>query len=275
MSMKPIAVLGVGPAGLLAAHAVAMSGRPVTIFAAPGGSGKPEPSKINGAQFLHTAIPGIHESDRPDGRVQIIHEGDKDTYRRKVYGDSPDIPFVSFGVDRFIDAWQMSGTYEALWGLLDIQNAANVKTVDANFIQEALNKNWFERIVSSIPATAIFKSPAEHKFLGQTISIWPYCAVPNLKPSEEDFVLYDGTEDRSWSRTSMMFGYGGTEFGEGMDKKARTAYHPLISVRKPISNSCTCFPEVLRVGRMGTWTKGVLAHDGFFATLKMIMELDR
>ena len=41
----------------------------------------------------------------------------------------------------------------------------------------------------------------------------------------------------------------------------------VAAVRKPLTTDCNCHPDWLHVGRYGRWTKGVLSHDAYFATM--------
>lgn len=253
--MKPqVAILGCGPAGMMAAHAVALSGKPFAIFS------KPVKSRLGGAQFLHEAIPLLHKSDEPEVEITYRFEGDAQTYQQKVYGVRP-VPFVSaeFIKDGDVQpAWNLIKAYEELWKLYS--SAINEAVVDSVWLESM--RNEFDLIISSIPLQAICSLQAGHKFLTQTVMIHP----TNIMHLPDNTIVYDGTRDRSWYRQSFLFGVGGTEYPNG----TRPPVKPLINAVKPISNTCDCFPDVLKVGRYGRWKKGVLAHDGFFTTANLL-----
>jgi hypothetical protein len=266
--MKPVAVLGVGPAGLMAAHAVAMTGRPVALFSQPDANGNVKKSVMGGAQFLHEPIPHVNDSDKPDAEITYQVVGDTETYRRKVYGDDA-VPFVSMEglVDGQVQrAWNLRDTYDRMWELLSAERA-NVATITATWIDQHLEQDTFDWIISSIPAPAICRAhagliDAQHAFVSQTVVIWPECilGVP------DNTVVYDGTVDRSWYRCSSLWGIGGTEWSDTV--KNPPVGSPLIRVKKPLHTNCRCFEDlVVRVGRYGEWKKGVLTHHAFTKTL--------
>jgi len=268
--MKPYAVLGVGPAGLMAAHALAMSGKPVSLFSKPDASGNIAKSRLGGAQFLHDPIPGIHNDEEPDTIITYYCVGDADGYRRKVYGSDPSIPFVSMegrytGQEQ--NAWNLIGTYDALWDLLE-PHRANAIDVSPQWLDLALQNDWFDGIISTVPAMALCRAHAgmlneQHEFVSQRIQIANECMA---SVDNHDSVVYNGDSDYSWYRASHLFGVGSTEYGQDATTPLQT-----FEVAKPISTNCRCYDnQVMRTGRYGTWTKGVLSHQAFTDTIKMV-----
>ncbi len=250
--MKPIAILGCGPAGLLAAHAAALASKKFVILSKPG------KSELGGAQFLHRSITGL-TLERPI-EVMVVTEGTAAVYRAKVYGSNERVPFVSFPAERsqMIPAWNLRQTYDTLWEMYKgfIQEAE----VSAVWLHD--NERRFRQVISTVPARAICKSNSGmisemHMFESQGIWIYPEALNANIP---ENTIWYDGTLDRSWYRQSHLFGVGGTEY----PIKVSPPVQPLIHGRKPIWNNCNCFPKVVRLGRFGQWKKGVLTHDAFF-----------
>jgi hypothetical protein len=258
--MKPIAILGSGPAGLLAAHAIGLTGHPIAIFS------KRERSHISGAQFLHMAIPELTKPE-PDAVITFKMRGSEEMYRQKVYGTLP-VPFTSFGgmVDGHTQpAWHMQEVYERLWH--EFGNSMNDANITPGWLDE--NKDDFAAIVSAIPRTALCRSlsgddPVNHEFYSQVVRIAEEAMAQGI---ENNTVVYDGTRDVSWYRSSMLFGQGGTEWGNGLKPPFDTA-----PVRKPVRCTCDCYPDVIKVGRFGKWKKGVLIHDGFTSALKELNE---
>lgn len=266
--MKPVAVLGIGPAGLMAAHAVAVSGKPVALFGAPDDNGNPKKSKLGGAQFLHAGIPYIN-SDIPDTHVTFRVVGTQDIYRRKVYGDDgadiSKIPFVSFEnvYDGMVQpAWNLQRTYDALWDTLSAERA-NVEHVDVDWVQKMLDADEFQAIVSSIPLPSICRSHHGygneiHNFFSQRIWIKDECIMEALP---DETIMYDGTLEHSWYRCNRMFNFGGTEWSQDRPKPP---YKDLVTATKPLWTGCNCWEgSVIRVGRFGEWKKGVLTHDAY------------
>lgn len=258
--MKPIAVLGTGPAGMMAAYAVGLTGKPLAVF------GLGQKSRIGGAQFLHKPLPDLHGD--PDFQVEFEVHGDEHTYQQKVYGAAP-VPFVSFsGVNAnlergevFQDAWSLPVTYDWLWEQFGAR--ANIAQVTADWI--AREKDNFRAIISTIPASAICTN-RNHTFTSVDILI---AEMSMLEGRPGHKVIYDGTRHRSWYRTSLINGVPGTEWGASMGKD-----NPFktVNVRKPISTNCDCHPDIIKVGRYGAWRKGELAHEGFYSTLRELNE---
>lgn len=263
--MKPVAILGVGPAGLMAAQACALQGRMVALFSRGEPDTGPIKSRLGGAQFLHHPIPGINDVENPDAEVRYILCGTSDVYRKKVYGDDPNIPFVSMESvqhNMVQPAWNLQATYDVLWDQLVAHTTVNVELINPAWIQKAIDNDWFSLILSTIPAPALCRSAAgmvneTHHFIQQKVSIATECVLDNLP---DNHVVYEGTSDRSWYRCSRLFGIGGTEWAAGVNPP----YSNLVQVHKPIRTSCDCWENhVVRLGRHGTWTKGILTHHAF------------
>jgi hypothetical protein len=262
--LKPIAILGVGPAGLMAAHACALKGKMVALFSRGDMDTGPIKSKLGGAQFLHMPIPGVNDQDKPDAEVRYILSGTTETYRQKVYGNDPNIPFVSMEHvihDALQPAWNLQATYDRLWEMLVATTQVNVEHIGPVWLDKALENDWFETILSTIPAPALCRSSVgmnshAHHFISQKVSIVGECILNNLP---EDHIVYDGTPDHSWYRCSRLFGVGGTEWSG-----IKPPYANVVQVAKPIRTNCNCYKgKVLRLGRQGTWTKGILTHHAF------------
>lgn len=260
---KPVAILGSGPAGLLAAHAVRLAGLPTAVFS------QPVKSIIGGAQFIHTNIPGITD-EKPDAVITYRCEGDEPTYRQKVYGGAT-VPFTSFPVDGATqDAWSMPAIYDRLWK--EFGGNLNEAKVTPEWLDA--NGSRFQAVISSVPLPALCRSMngeqsfhtnmPEHSFHWQVIRVVDECKRPSLP---DNTVLWSGERDIPWYRTSKLFGIGGAEYGGGRDLPFET-----MELRKPVRAVCDCFPEVIKVGRFGQFRKGVLSHDGFTGALKGLKE---
>lgn len=264
--MKPVAILGAGPAGLMAAHAAALAGRPIALFTKGDGTGAPVRSRLGGAQFLHEPIPYANDPE-PDGLITYRLRGSVETYRHKVYGSDPNIPFVS--MEDLVDgdtqaAWSLERTYDRLWEMLSADKA-NVIDLSPAWIDEAMQKEWFDLIVNTVPMTQLCLSnqglitkEVPHVFVSQRIRIHNECVLEDLP---DNTVVYDGDLSHSWYRCSRIFGVGSTEWST---LGPVPPYSDLVTARKPIKTTCTCYEDsVIRLGRHGTWTKGVLTHHAF------------
>lgn len=256
MMDKPIAILGCGPSGLLAAHAAStVSKLPIALF-----SDRPEPSRLGGAQFLHKPIPGLTPS-LPDARIRYVVRGTAEGYARKIYGGVKP-PFVSFDPSKdgtFQDAWNLIKTYEKLWEAFG--HHVNDQLIDDEWIKGM--EEDFSMIISSIPKFAICANPI-HVFTNSEIHI--YNGLVEEFP--DNTIVYDGTEERSWGRSSLLFGNPGTEWGS----EVKMPFPDKAIARKPLMTTCDCHPEIVKVGRFGTWRKGVLVNDAYQTTIEAIQE---
>lgn len=177
------------------------------------------------------------------------------------------MPFVS--MDGLVDeqtqeAWNLIATYDRLWDLLSADKAT-VVDVGPAWLDEAIEKQWFDRIISSIPGMSICRAHAGmsnelHHFISQSVRILPECVLDGMP---DNTIVYEGTTDRSWYRTSRLFGVGGTEWSNLAPDPGKMFASDLVNVKKPLRTNCTCYPDILRVGRYGEWRKGVLTHDAF------------
>jgi hypothetical protein len=263
--MKPVAILGTGPAGLMAAQACALAEVPYVLF------GLGAPSQIGGAQFLHHAIPGIND-ETPDGTITYRMVGSPFGYKEKVYGDEQ-VSFVSASNIKDgeqVPAWSLQETYARL--LSAHAGAINQLAIDPMWVDETLTSDRFRLIVSTIPRPAMCLSHAgmvpqqpAHAFVSQPVRI----ANEAMMPSIENVIFYDGTPNVSWYRTANIFGCGSTEWGDSM--KDRKLWYETVTVRKPLHTTCVCFDAlVLFTGRYGKWQKGKLAHEAFVDTWKAL-----
>lgn len=261
--MRPVAILGCGPAGLLAAHAVALAGRPVAVFS------KKSKSPIGGAQFLHEAIPGVTNTE-PDAVIQFVTRGTKQGYMEKVYGTNPleQPPFVSFP-DRpqSQPAWHLQEVYGRLWD--QYEGAINDVSVSPKWLDE--EASTFDLIISTIPLPLLCRSragmkPGNCRFTVQEVLI----LNRNISGDcPNNSVLYNGDKSPSWYRTSHLFGVGSTEWSL---RSPKPPLPDLATFQKPLLGVCDCNPDVVRAGRFGEWKKGVLVNDAFRTALQACMD---
>ncbi len=251
--MSKVAVLGCGPAGLLAAHAVVQEGHDLVIISPK------RKSMIGGAQFIHEAIPGLTLS-RPDVRVTFHKEGEGPKYQTKVYGDTP-VPFVSWdGVEdgKVQDAWFMQEIYAYLWEVF--HPAINDTTVTTEGMVNVLKD--FDLVLSSAPLPSVCRSMATRfgpcRFTHVLINV----LNGHHDHLEDNTIWYDGTDDHAYYRASKINGLSSAEYGTSSRVPPGTSPFPL---RKPIATTCECWKQegVVRIGRMGEGRKGVLVHDAY------------
>lgn len=238
-----IAVLGCGPTGLLAAHAVELAGHEVQVIS------NRVKSKIAGAMYIHRPIPDL-TSPQPEATVRFEKEGHKQGYARKVYGNS----WARCSWDHFpegeLGIWSMERAYNALWDRFESDiDGAQLGTDDIPYLVED-----YDQVISSVPAPAICEGG--HTFPSQTI---------HIRSSQEpgpNVITYNGDPCCPWYRRSRLFGTHSMEFGHQV-----SGSYPGV---KPLGTDCGCHPKVLRVGRFGKWEKGVLVHHAFQEVLSAI-----
>jgi hypothetical protein len=237
---------------LFAAHALLQNEWTVEIWS------KLRRSEMFGAQYLHREIPGLKsEHTVIDYRLR----GDVEGYRRKVYGNG-NVPFVS--AETLVgkhQAWDIRAAYNDAW-----QRYAPLVTptdISHDVLMRARLRDY-RLVISSIPAPALCHEPDVHQFKAQ--QIWAIGDAPERGifcpiPCEANTVICDGTDTSGYYRLSNVFGYKSVEYPEAK----KPPLDGIASVYKPIDHTCTCWPEIRRVGRYGAWRKGVLSHHAFEA----------
>lgn len=243
-----VAVLGCGPTGLIAAHAAAINGEEVHIFS------KARKSEMFGAQYLHMPIPGATPTDAK--HIDYILYGDPDAYRRKVYGDDYNGTVSPEEYTGESEAWDIRATYDELWRMY-AQYIHDV-IIDPLALDEIMPD--FDLVISSVPAPVLCRFHGMHAFHYK--EIWALGDAPERGQSvpydcPDNTVICNGNDSPSWYRMSKLFGYKTVEWSNVKPP------FPVAAARKPLYNNCDCFPEVMRVGRFGKWTKGVLTHHAY------------
>lgn len=254
---KRAAVLGCGPAGLFAAHALRENGWDVLVFS------KARPSHLYGAQYLHAPIPGLTPEASEPVRVKYRLAGTVDQYREKVYGVTP----VKVSVETLTQehpGWDIRATYDAAWSQYHetIYNAM----IDPNWLQ--LNGREFDIVLNSIPLPSLCYQPDEHEF--HSTQVWAIGDAPDrgqYAPYRPDpnTVECNGTGDTGWYRAANVFGYTTVEWPGNRKPPLPAA----TLVTKPLYSTCTCYRrrengfKFMPIGRYGQWSKGVLSHHAY------------
>lgn len=285
--MTQVAILGAGPAGLLAALAVEQSGHRPTIFA------KGEPSKMFGAMYLHRAIPGLHEGDSPEFEITVIKTGSREGYAYNVYGKQDAAcswekfdSGVTFG-------WDLKKAYEQLWDRYE----RFIRPFEINDKHMGSICSNYPLVLNSIPAKSL--CIRDHEFAKQDIWVVHGDGSGHLIPNvNDDNMMYyngvpwDGSFDsdayqaqgmepielgppymkgHDWYRFSQINKYQAWEYsrepawawdpedGDGLSRFKSQGI-------KPLWTNCGCWMEyksMFRIGRFGTWQKGVLTHHAY------------
>lgn len=249
------AVLGCGPAGLFAAHALVEAGWDVDVFS------NKRRSEMFGAQYLHEPIHGLEERST---ELTYMLRGSAEEYRLKVYG-SKEVGSVSpESLTGQHKVWDIRAAYYDAWdqyaNLIRHRPGMGVKA-----IEELVGVGAYRFILSSLPAPSICYK--DHQFKNQRV--WAVGDAPErgvfcpVVLATKDTVVCDGRKEVGWYRASNVFGYNSCEWPE--DRKPPVSDVSLIL--KPISTNCDCWSnaptKLVRIGRYGTWTKGVLSHEAY------------
>lgn len=251
---QPVAVLGCGPAGLLAAHAAMLNGHPVAIISTG------EKSRLGGAQYLHQAIPFLTDVE-PEAVVKHKHLGTREGYHHKVYPHN-EVPVeaVSFGQFGDQPAWNLRKAYDQLYAFFSpYLTRVVIKPEDVADIQA----DGFLAVFNTIPLDKLCLKG--HTFVSQTVWVAGGSLLNQspVEPVDDNTVIYNGDPNNSWYRCSKTFGIGTAEWPEH-HKPPLGEDGNLVKVTKPLKTNCDCHPEVVRLGRYGRWSKGVLSHSAFY-----------
>lgn len=246
-----VAVLGAGPAGLFAAHAVAVTNNDVTIFS------NNRKSYMRGAQYLHAPIPVLSGMPFP---VSYELRGGVDGYREKIYKD----PRTKVSVESLVGehlAWDIREAYDNAWSMYEQDIIPMKITLDT--LRNSRADTIYDMVVSSIPAKALCENQ-EHLFTSEFVWV-----TETYRGVKGNTVLCSGFADEPWYRTSSIHGWKNTEYPE--NKKPPLSSDKVHMVEKPLSTNCDCIEKALpegtkflQVGRYGTWKKGVLSHRAFY-----------
>jgi hypothetical protein len=211
-----------------------------------------EKSVIHGAQYLHKPIPGLSPRYAP---VEYRKHGSADGYAKKVYGD-PMHPTSWAKFETGIhDAWSMQDAYNELWAIFED------RIIDCDvtpLILRYFERSGIDLLISSIPAPILCEKN-EHIFESAPMYV---VTDEMLSDDESNVVVYNGDPEYPWYRSSRLWRHEYLEFGS---EGARTMPSNWVRVQghKPVSHTCNCHPEWMRVGRFGKWQPGVLAHSAF------------
>jgi hypothetical protein len=237
--VKTCAILGCGPAGLIAAEAATQAGLTPLIFS------RKVKSPMPGAQFLHAPIPGISQ-EGDEHKIKFIKTGTREGYARKVYG-APDAPC---SWDEYPQGervgWDLPAAYDRLWGKYQerILNGSLTAPV-LDFIEGS-----FDIVFSSIPLSYLCENP-NHQFFNAKVWIRSWRVAGGV-----NFVEYNGELLTGHYRASVLGEWSSMEYGQPPSR----SMIPALEGMKPLRSTCDCRPSIRRIGRFGKWEKGVLLH---------------
>jgi hypothetical protein len=249
-----VAVLGCGPAGLIAAHSAVTMGHEVTVLS------RKRRSPMFGAMYLHEPIPMISPL-KPEMYIDVHKTGTRQGYAEKVYGD-PEAP-VSWDIfkEGETPGWDLKAAYAELW------ERYSDLIEDVQFTPESVSKlsREFDRVFTTIPATATCLD-WRHEFKKVTIDV-----VHGPTGNEQNIMWYNGSifhDSPAWYRYSRINRYESWEFGDGQIPANIPTEILIKSVRvsrgmKPLTTTCDCHPDIIRLGRFGKWDKHAFTHHAY------------
>lgn len=253
-----VAILGCGPAGLLAAHAAQQNGWQPAIFSIK------QKSVIPGSVYLHESIPGLTEP-YPDNYVQYIRMGTSAGYAEKVYGDAE----RNTGWEHYMQtypSWNAVRAYDKLWEYFEHEIAG--VPVSPFLLNQLLGE--FDTVISTVPAQLLCMKPSEHFFSGAPYWIKTLPTPP--LDEKRDVVVYNGLPEDGWYRWSVLSGVCSIE----STVRGHLKGPEVIQGLKPLYNTCTCWPSIVRCGRWAEWRHGVLLNHAYqkaFVTTKEAMHV--
>ena len=270
--MTQVAILGSGPAGLLAALACEQNGVEPVIYA------KGDKSPMFGAMYLHEPIPALTDDiTAPDLNITVIKSGTRAGYAENVYAD-PNAP-CSWDVipEGDTPAWDLHAAYDKLWERYE-PYIRKIEITPHNLGSLPVN---FPLVLCSIPAPALCRSG--HLFHGQDIWVVHGPGKALIKGvNDDDLMYYNGTTPRDggfpWYRFSQIKGYQAWEYStdHGITEEEANWGRELARGTKPLHTNCDCwigYDSFRRIGRFGKWEKGVLTHHAYADATEAIRAL--
>lgn len=256
--MVDVVVLGAGPTGLIAAWAAQQSGAKVQIVSVK------KKSELFGCQYLHAPVPNVSQP-QADRTVTYTMVGDPDAYEAKVYGGVLRLPPTVSSrtlAGTVAPAWDLRAAYAQLWEHFEgsiVDREVGVEDV------MAMRAYYNPRaIFSSLPLPTLCAAPGVHAFL--SASCWALGDAPALGqtvpiPCPDDTVVCNAEKDVGYYRVARVFDHTTAEWPGW---RPRPPLKGVVPFKKPVATTCTCWQGIVtRIGRYGTWTKGVLAHEAY------------
>jgi len=256
-----IAVIGCGPAGLAAAHAASGLNAGVVIYS-PG-----EKSPQRGPLVLQRPIPAI-STDHPDGYIkQLVIGGSILDYRYKLYGDI-NISIQGNILAEGYHCWRMIETYDALWERYMQPGEGHAAQVLMEVTAQDLSHmvHEFDLVINTAPLHKLcYKG---HNFKSRPVVITMTRSYPNQPP---DTTVFNAGNYYPWVRSAWLLGNECTEWLPGTAPEDEEQ----ITIRKPISHDCDCYPDVLLTGRFGAWRNETWVDTAYYDTRDAIISVLR
>lgn len=255
-----VAVLGCGPAGLIAAWAAEQAGADVQIYS------KKVQSIIPGSQYLHGPIPGV-SSPYAEGVVQYIRLGTAEQYALKVYGDIRETGWDNYYA--VYKSWNVRRAYHKLWDYFE----PNIIDLEIDGLVLSVLLGEADKVISTIPQPALCHND-DHDFKGAEY----YLRQLPTPPADEnhDICVYNGLPDDPWYRWSILGGTCSIEYTKPPSPNEENGWRGegWTTGLKCTTNDCDCYAheKFMRVGRWAKWRHGVLLHDIYEEVYESVTE---
>lgn len=255
MSRKTAAIIGNGPAGVLACHAALLCGVSPRVYAPAHKTHGMVPSEQRGAQYLHSHIPEANLGD--PFVINYRFFGNEETYRLKIYGRDSDVK----------TSWHQFRTHEIGWNL------------------RSMYETMFYRYVGLMVDMTVQPQQMEYMFddFDFVINTAPLHAIAPLGEYsvEHVWVVNDGVRNEIFSSPNEIHYYGdmthaayrasrihGVVQAEYPDETWASQIPNAVRVAKPLRARANT-PGVYRLGRYGKWKKGVLVDQAFAEAMEI------
>lgn len=249
-----VAILGAGPAGIMAAAKAIEMGHPVSIFA------HKLPSQLLGAQYLHCPPPIVSPTSF---KIHYKLVGSAEGYRQKVYGENWAGDISPNVIEEDHMGYDIREAYFRLREMFPIHEAHFSDFID---VEEAGILDNFDYIFSSVPRPTWKVANEEFKHQDVWAIGQPDDEEPIVAGIPDNTVLCNGDENPSWYRASNIDGYRTVEWPFNGDTWRTRPMIPGVSkIKKPlqyIPSPTTPNPAndaFIHIGRYGEWKKGILA----------------
>lgn len=249
-----VAIIGAGPAGLLAAHAVERSGHEPIVYGQ-------RSRNVDESQFLFECPPGL-ERKKIELGVQVV--GTAEGYAKKVYGDSAAPVSLQKLKQDVYEVTPLLEVYEFLWNVYG-RDATQVRVDQLNL---PLIAGSVELTLNTMTAMDLCDNPA-HSFGFVRTHL-----LRSRGTLENNLMIYNGSDDpmHPWFRYSRIRGVAVFEYAEPPVSWKAAGSEEYINGVKPTGNNCDCMitgdprlgsSRVHRIGRFGKWQRGVMNHHAF------------
>ena len=244
-----VAILGAGPSGMMAAHAVRMLGGQVVIF----DRDPDQTRRSSGVYFLHSAcdltLTPVTVRHRVTGAMGLTVEEVARRYSAKVYGpgNSPKTSVVSALATPEVVAYNAEEALAQLWQAYGdrVQRWAISGLVDVLRLRDEVGL-----VVSTIPAPTLFPRV---EYASVQCSV-----VVRQVEREKPWVEYNIEEGVSWYRRASLFGTETTEYGVGQRAVVGMGAVERVVTKVVGRGPLPPIEGLLLTGRYGAWDKWFL-----------------